>query len=72
VVPVTCTSDGPLAAADPDEAVSDKPLQTSAEAAFTADPPGPTAESGTCTTDALGTLERLLDSVKISEVTGSE
>ena len=71
-VPVICTSDGTPAAADPDEAVPDKPQQTSAEAATTADPPGSTAESGACTTEALGTVEKLLDPVKLSEVTGSE
>jgi hypothetical protein len=70
-LPVICTSDATPAAADPDEAVPDKPLQTSAQAATTADPPRPTAESGACTTSALGTVERLPDPVKISEVTGS-
>jgi hypothetical protein len=69
---VLCTSGGTQVAADPDEAVPDEPLQTSAEPATTADPPGPAAESGACNIDALGTVEKLLDPVKISEVTGSE
>jgi hypothetical protein len=55
-VPVIGTSGGAPAAADTDESVPEKPLQTSAEAATTTDPPGPTAESGACTTDALGTV----------------
>jgi hypothetical protein len=71
-VPVICISDGLPAAADPVESVPDKPQQTSAEAATTADPPGSTAESGACTTEALGTVEKLLDQVKLSEVTGFE
>jgi hypothetical protein len=68
-VPVLCTSDGTPAAGDPDEAVPDKPQQTSAEPATTADPPGPTAESGACTTDALRIVEKTLDPIKTSEIT---
>ena len=45
-VPVISTSDGTPTAAEPEEVVPDKPLQTSAEPATIADPPGPTAESG--------------------------
>jgi hypothetical protein len=71
-VPVIYPSEGTPAAAYPDEAVPDKPLQTSAEPDTTADPPGPTAESGACTTDALGTVEKTLDPVKHSEVPISE
>jgi hypothetical protein len=71
-LPVICTSDGTPAAADPDEAVPDKPLQMSEEPGTPADQPGSTAESGACTTDALGTVEKTLDPVKPSEATISE
>jgi hypothetical protein len=71
-VPVIWTSGGTPAAADPDEAIPDKPLQTSVEAATKADQPGPTAESGACTTDVLLTVEKSLNAVKPAEVTISE
>ena len=71
-VPVISTSDGTPTAAEPEEVVPDKPLQTSAEPATIADPPGPTAESGACTTDALGTVEQTPKPVKPSEVTITE
>ena len=71
-VPVISTSDGTPTAAEPEEVVPDKPLQTSAEPATIADPPGPTAESGACTTDALGTVEQTPEPVKPSEVTITE
>lgn len=71
-VPVTSSSDGTRTAAEPEEIVPDKDDQKSAEPATTADPPGPTAESGACPTDSLGTVAKAPEPSKPSEVTISE
>jgi hypothetical protein len=71
-VPVTCSSDGTQTAAEPEEIVSDKDDQKSAEPATTADPPGPTAESGACPTDSLGTVAKAPEPSSPSKVTTTE
>jgi hypothetical protein len=57
-VPTIGTAQGPATAANPDDVVSDKAPQTSADLAANANPSGLTAESGAPTTGALATVAK--------------